>query len=459
MLTILLGLTQASPSLAGVKENQRLIHGVVGGFPDWIHEALQQGADMNGKGGSGEVALHVAIRMHKPDMVKLLLKLGADVNAKDAGGTSALHWAVYHERLQTAQTLIDRKADVNAKNAMGVTPLHLAASYPAGKRYPGESTNKNRHVNIKLARLLLSHGAFADPKAGPKMNNQTPLSFAVSSGNYKTAQLLLEKGADPKAKNAKGFPLLDVAAISDNHRSIPLLIKYGANPEQKGPDGYTPLLRAIYAGKARNVAALINGGADTKNVSDQYLNKLKGWRDDDGRTAVHIAAGSDGDAAIGFCVSKGFLLGNFDKQGWTPLHTAAFSGSTKIVIRLLKAGVPVDSQQAGRDTPLIVAAQFGKNEMVTLLLKNGANPDLKGAGGYTALHTAAVGSIAPGVGFFGQFVESEKERAERESIYETVIRSLLAAGADKTLKNGKNRTPYEEALHHKNKWAAKILKP
>lgn len=454
---ILLSLAQIPPLFAGSKENQRLMNGVIGNFTGWIHDALRNGADINAQGSSGEVALHVAVRMHKPDMLKLLLALGADVNARDAAGTSALHWAIYHERIQMAKTLIDRHADVNAKNAKGVTPLHLAASHPAGRRYPKESTDKNRYVNTDLARLLLSKGAIVDVKAGPDLNEGTPLIVAVSAGHNKTAQVLLENGADPNAKNSRGFRVLDIAAASGDDQSVRLLLKYGANPEQAGADGYTPLFRAIYAGKAENVVALINGSANTKNLPDQYLDKLDRWRGEKGRTFAHIAAKDGGAAAIDFCISQFLLLGAFDDEGWTPLHVASFYGSTVVAARLLKAGVTVDRQQTGRDTPLIVAAESGQKKMVSLLLKKGADPNLKGGGGYTALHAAAKGSLLSSS--FWRLGESEAERDERELKYESVIRFLLAAGADKTLRNGDKRTPYEEALHHKNSRAAKILKP
>jgi ankyrin repeat protein len=55
--------------------------------------------------------------------------------------------------------------------------------------------------------------------------------------------------------------------------------------------------------------------------------------------------------------------------------------------------------------------------------------------------------------------ESEKERNERESRYEPVIRLLLAAGADQTVRDDNGMTAYEVALKNENSKAAKILKP
>ena len=71
--------------------------------------------------------------------------------------------------------------------------------------------------------------------------------------------------------------------------------------------------------------------------------------------------------------------------------------------------------------PLGTAAFVGLLPLAVLLLDAGAAVDGEGAGGFTALHTAAVNGDA------------------------ALARTLLARGADRTIRNGAGRTPAELA--------------
>jgi ankyrin repeat protein len=102
----------------------------------------------------------------------------------------------------------------------GFTALHLAAffSRPA------------------LARRLAAMGADAAAVARNDSRVQ-PLHSAAAAGDRAIAGLLLEHGADPDARQARGFTPLMAAAQLGNEELVTLLLGRGADPGLCSEDG------------------------------------------------------------------------------------------------------------------------------------------------------------------------------------------------------------------------------
>ena len=459
MKAVLVGLVSIilAPQLqAGFEAQDRLVLGVVSGFPEWIDEALQEGADINGYDSEGQLALHIAIRMENPDMYHRLLSLGADPKAKDSGGNTALHWAVYHERDDVIIDLFARDVDVNAQNRFGGTPLHLAVSKRAGGTYPYKGTKRGRLVNAEITKLLIANGAKTDSRAFSESYEFTPLFVCVQEGHIDAARILLEQGANAVAKDSRGVHVLDLAAAIGTFQFIGLLIEFGADPNAEADDDAVPLSRAFQAGKVENVAALIKHGATTEGLPDEYLTWLGEWRGEHGETFAHIAVRHGGVRAVDFAIDHKMQINAFDDRGWAPLHVAASGGRKDEAVRLLEGSAFVDRQEPDHDTPLIVAAEWGQEDIVALLLDWGADPNLQGRDGLTALHMAAKGSVL--TSWLFRTSETEEERKEKERRYALAVLLLLEAGSDTIAKNDAGRTPYEEAVYYENNTAAQLLK-
>ncbi|WP_151635913.1 ankyrin repeat domain-containing protein [Noviherbaspirillum aerium] len=90
--------------------------------------------NVNGAGGDGATALHLAVAWEKADVAKLLLeKYKAEPDRQDGAGNTALHQAVLTSNLELVRTLI-RVTDLSIKNGNGLTANMLAAGLYASSR-------------------------------------------------------------------------------------------------------------------------------------------------------------------------------------------------------------------------------------------------------------------------------------------------------------------------------------
>lgn len=182
-----------------------------------------------------------------PAMQALLARDPDLARARDpATGMTPLHQAARHGLADVARLLLDAGADPDARNRWGLVPLHYAA----------------RFGHVPVARLLLARGARPDAAAA---GGQTPLDWAICFERRDVARLLLEAGspvspfaaaglglvdrlaallaADPScahARNEWGGTPLHVAAIGGSLEAARLLLDAGADPGARDARGRRP---------------------------------------------------------------------------------------------------------------------------------------------------------------------------------------------------------------------------
>jgi ankyrin repeat protein len=125
--------------------------------------------------------------------IKLLLQAGADVNARDPGCNSALLASIIDRKPETTELLILFGADVNMADKEGDTALMHACL--------------RSHTT---AQLLIRSGAYVDAKM---TNGWTALMVAARNGFLRTARLLLDGGANVRARDSQGRSALELAEL------------------------------------------------------------------------------------------------------------------------------------------------------------------------------------------------------------------------------------------------------
>ena len=187
------------------------------GYP--LHEAVQQDnvarisellgnvVDLNGKDADGWTPLMVAVSWQKPEMVRLLLDRGANVQARNGEEDTALHIAtragragpsVTKETIEIVDLLISRGADLEAKPDTGFTPLHQAAAWS----------------RVKIAELLLKKGAKVNSRTDGSRGSNPLHAAVIIERSYPMAKLLVDYGADLRARAGWGDTPLHTALIN-----------------------------------------------------------------------------------------------------------------------------------------------------------------------------------------------------------------------------------------------------
>jgi hypothetical protein len=133
-------------------------------------------------------------------------------------------------------SLLAEGADVNARGYLQRTPLATVAS-AYGQRDGGNA--------VEIARILLGHGAKVDAQDDEGV---TALYHAVEFGKTNLVRFLLENGADPGIRMArgslKGRTPLHVAAGKGSVEIVKALLEFKAPANVVDREGATPLLLA-----------------------------------------------------------------------------------------------------------------------------------------------------------------------------------------------------------------------
>ena len=295
----------------------------------------------------------VAVELGNIEAVKQHLNDGTEVNAKGGTGRTPLHWAAIEGHKEIAELLIAEGADVNAKTNDGKTPLDEAINPFYNK--------------TEIADLLRKHGG----KHGT-------IHSAVGGGDVEAVKEFLAAGADVNAKAEFGETPLHAAVSNDHKEIIELLIKEGADVNAVAMDDVfsdqTPLDAANKYNQGAVAVLLRKYGGKTCVELEALIDSAK--KGDIEGIKQHLAAGGDvsfrnknGDTMLNYAaylghkeivellVENGAEVNAKGLADWTPLHLAAYNNNEQIVQLLIAKGAemnPYTSPGFG-GTPLDVA--------------------------------------------------------------------------------------------------------
>ena len=217
----------------------------------------------------------------------------------------------------------------------------------------------------------------------------TALHFAAYYGHEGTFRKLLKKGADPLAKDHKGWTVLYAAAEGGNAEIVRILLERVVDPMAKDAEGYDVLSYAVGGGDAETVRVLLENGGDPWNAASilgyindnrhpnpdvvfQLLSKAADMSSYHKRTFLQWAVENDSVETARLLVEKGADPMLEDTKGKTVLNMALARGNTEMVRFLLGkvANLPAYDAQ----TSMFLAIWSNNAEAVRLVVETGANP-------------------------------------------------------------------------------------
>lgn len=394
--------------------------------------------------------LHAAAAYGNADEVLSILRQGVDVNLRDSGNWTALHYAAALSRHENMRVLLDAHADPNALGPMNRPPLHSALRL-------GPPINQGSLTPVNLATLELLFSRGANPNIAAE-TGFTTLHQAVSRRDVAIVRLVLDHGGDPKALNADGRDPLQLAAglSPPNPDIVELLVSRGANPLAVDARGWTNLDSLCFqdhdvndssaADFDRAARVFLNAGLRPEPASMVILGMTDQLRPilaldrkivnsplpktKERNNLIHWAARYAPNHTIRALADAGADLTAANAGHEAPLYLAAYrrSNARDTVRLLLELGCEVNPADAGTVPPLFAAVARHDPEVVRMLLAAGAKVDAV-FGGSTLLHRVAIADrVDPG--------ENHVANAE----------ALLKAGANLNRPDNNDNTPLHMAV-------------
>jgi hypothetical protein len=212
-----------------------------------------------------EEELFKAIRARQADIVDGLLDHKPELLSARRKGSSPVMAALFildngfirTSKNETLKAVMKHRPTLDVYEASGVGDLarvrelvradpKLATSWGAGGWTPLHIAAFGGHTDV--VRFLLEHGAMAQVNARAKTRFlNTPLQTALLTGEYGTAKLLIENGADVLVRQNEGFAPIHEAAFLGRRDLVDLLLEHGAEINARSNDGRTPLSEATRA--------------------------------------------------------------------------------------------------------------------------------------------------------------------------------------------------------------------
>ena len=185
----------------------------VGGHLAVVEYLLDNGVDMHGRNTTSVPPIHFAAEYNHPDIINLLLQKGVNLNARDSFGRTACHVAVMSSSMEATRRLIDAGCDLELRDNHGDTVLLAFDSY----------------TDPDIVDLLLNRGANARAK---NAQGKTLRNIILESGNYFRIEQQNLKRIVEKLRRAEQLSFKE--AVNAYHESEP------TSPEQTVASASTP---------------------------------------------------------------------------------------------------------------------------------------------------------------------------------------------------------------------------
>ena len=267
--------------------------------------------------------------------VEALITAGADPDARDRRGSTALMIATRVGALEVIRVLLADGANAGARAPDGTTALEVAVQNDRGN----------------AIRLLAPYCA------PPDCVLDAFLMTALQGAKPSAATALIDSGASPNSRDARGDTALAVASARGNLLAVKALLARGADASVRLPSGELALHRAAMYGRGAVIDVLIAAGTDV-DVRISSRERRDGW------TPLMVAAAEAKPEAAEHLIGAGAYVDARDHHGRTALVLAAWYGSAAVVNVLLAASADPDAPDVVDLTPARAAALAGNPEVL-----------------------------------------------------------------------------------------------
>jgi ankyrin repeat protein len=301
-----------------------------------------------------------AIRLGALPIAKMLMQVRGEQAIDGRMTFSLLRAAVVSGDVGLVTSLADSCVSLRSRDPGGATVLHVAAE-------------KGQDAVI---RVLVELGADINAKTA---SAETPLFYALAGRHPRTADLLVELGAEGTRHKPVDQMLLPLASLVGHETVVRELL---SNPKvnvdaiaacvsRSGRyEAGTALLWAASQGHSAIIRLLLDHGANPNSRSGTEM-------------ATRVILDGDMEPCSedgGFCFEVGL----------TPLvWIAKTGGSIALAELVLEKGADPNLQSSTRQTALHAAANARREDLVLLLLSHGADADAKDSWGKTPVHICA----------------------------------------------------------------------
>jgi ankyrin repeat protein len=281
----------------------------------------------------------------------LLSKKGNNVNKLTHDGRTYIFWASYKNNLSIVEHLLKNGAKTDVIDDKGYSILNFTAA--AGVE------------NRKLYDLLIKHGANVVKDKTPKGANAL-LLIVPNLTNLKMVDYFTSKGLNLDNTDKDGNGLFNFTAQKGNKKMLDILISKGISYKNLNKNGGNAMLFATRRSRRGYNSLEFFKYLEGLGINPNITNKDK-------KTPLHnLAYSNKDDASINYFINKGVSINQVDKNGNTALINASSINSLPIIKLFINENTKINQANKQGQTALTKAIR-NSSSVLQFLINKGAD--------------------------------------------------------------------------------------